>query len=108
MRCCSKAGAAACTFSRPLPSAWRDTSFRDLRAEGGFVVYAEQRDGRLARVSIRATVAQDLRLIDPFADGPYDHNLPVTRAAGEIRCRLQPGQTLELTERAPAPAVPKP
>jgi len=91
-----------------LPSAWRDTSFRDLRAEGGFVVSAEQRDGRLARVSIRATVAQDLRLIDPFAGGPYDHNLPVTRAAGEIRCRLQPGQTLELTERAPARADPKP
>lgn len=91
-----------------LPSAWRDTSFRDLRAEGGFVVSAEQRDGRLARVSIRATVDQDLRLIDPFAGGPYDQNLPVTRAADEIRIRLQPGQTLELTVRAPARAAPTP
>ncbi len=91
-----------------LPSTWRDTSFRDLRAEGGFVVSAEQRDGRLARVSIRATVAQDLRLIDPFSGHHYDHNLPVTRAAREIRCRLQPGQTLELTARAPARATPTP
>ena len=87
-----------------LPSAWRDMSFRDLRAEGGFVVSAEQRDGRLRRIAIRATVAQQLRLADPFSGRPYDHNLPVTRAAGEICCRLQPGQTLELTERAPARA----
>lgn len=87
-----------------LPAAWRDASFRDLRAEGGFVVSAKQRDGRLARVSIRATVAQELRLADPFSGRPYDHNLPVTRAAGEIHFRLQPGQTLELTERAPARA----
>jgi alpha-L-fucosidase 2 len=83
-----------------LPSAWRDTSFRDLRAEGGFVVSAEQRDGQLRRVAIRATVEQELRLADPFTGRPCDHNLPITRVAGEIRCRLRAGQTLELSGRA--------
>ena len=87
-----------------LPSTWREASFRDLRAEGGFVVSAEVRDGRVRRASIRATVDQELRLADPFSGRVFDHNLPVTRAAGEIRCRLRPGQTLELSAQAPARA----
>jgi alpha-L-fucosidase 2 len=84
-----------------LPAAWRDASFRDLRAEGGFLVSAERREGRLRRVSIRAAAEQELRLVDPFAGEAFDHNLPVQRHAGELHCILRPGQVLEL--QAPLP-----
>jgi alpha-L-fucosidase 2 len=82
-----------------LPSTWREASFRDLRAEGGFVVSAEVSDGRVTRASIRATVDQDLRLVDPFAGRDYEASVPLARANGELRGRLRAGQTVELRER---------
>ena len=87
-----------------LPAAWRDASFRDLRAEGGFAVSSEVRDGRVTRATVRATVDQDLRLADPFDGRDYESSLPLERAAGEFRGRLRAGQTLELKER-PVPLL---
>ncbi|MBM3853748.1 MAG: hypothetical protein FJ399_11420 [Verrucomicrobia bacterium] len=85
-----------------LSSTWREASFRDLRAEGGFVVSAEMRAGRVTRVSLRATVDQDLRLTDPFAGRAYEASLPLERMAGELRASLRAGQTVEVQERRPA------
>ena len=80
-----------------MPSAWRDASFHDLRAEGGFRVSAERRDGRTHRVRVTATVEQDLRLKAPFPGEKYTANRPVKRRSDELRIHLLPGQTLELT-----------
>ena len=44
---------------------WRDVSFSNLRAEGGFIVTAERRNGRTARIVVKATVDGLLRLLDP-------------------------------------------
>jgi len=82
-----------------LPSTWREASFHDLRAEGGFVVSGEVRDGRVRRASIRATVDRDLRLVDPFAGREFEASLPLERTAGELRGALRAGQTVELRER---------
>ena len=38
-----------------VPASWADASFRDLRAEGGFVVSAARRGGTTREVSVRAT-----------------------------------------------------
>ncbi|MBI5692096.1 MAG: hypothetical protein HZC55_18605 [Verrucomicrobia bacterium] len=88
-----------------LPSNWREASFRELRAEGGFVVSADVRDGRMRRATVRATVDQDLRLVDPFAGRDHESSLPLVRANGELRGRLRAGQTVELRERPAARAV---
>jgi alpha-L-fucosidase 2 len=88
-----------------LPSTWREASFRDLRAEGGFVVSAEVRDGRVRRATIRATVDQDLRLADPFPGREYEASLPLQRVAGELRGGIRAGQTVELRERPAARTV---
>jgi len=44
----------------------RDARFRDLRAQGGFLVSAEQKDGKVAEVAVTSTVGGSLRLLSPW------------------------------------------
>jgi alpha-L-fucosidase 2 len=81
-----------------MPAAWRESSFENLRAEGGFAVSADLRDGRTARVTVRATVAQPLRLKNPFDGDRFESSRPVHQAGDEIRVHLQPGETLLLKQ----------
>lgn len=48
------------------PSDWREASFTDLRAEGGFKVSARRSGGQTTWVNVVATVEGVLRLRDPF------------------------------------------
>ena len=43
----------------------KDASFTDLRAQGGFLVSAEQKAGRVVSLEITSTVGGKLRLLDP-------------------------------------------
>ncbi|QIG39444.1 glycoside hydrolase family 95 protein [Microbacterium sp. 4R-513] len=63
-----------------LPAAWRDGSFRGLRARGGFGVDCRWRDGRVAEFTIRADrtaegqpvrvrVNGEVRLVHPTREG---------------------------------------
>ena len=49
-----------------VSSKWSDVSFRDLRAEGGFVVAATREHGRTTLVRVGAPRGGKLRLRDPF------------------------------------------
>ncbi len=82
------------------PFAWRDASFQDLRAEGGFAVTAERRDGRTRRIAVRATVDQPLRLKNPFDGHRFDSSRKVEQHGDDILCQLKAGETLELKESA--------
>ena len=44
----------------------KDAKFEDLRAQGGFLVGAEQKDGKVASLRIVSTVGGKLRLLDPW------------------------------------------
>lgn len=44
----------------------KDAHFANLRAQGGFLVSAEQKSGSVARLSITSTVGGKLRLINPW------------------------------------------
>jgi hypothetical protein len=58
--------------------------FTDLRAQGGFLVSAEQKDGKLTKLEITSTVGGTLRLLNPWT--------------GKIVERAtQPGQRLAFT-----------
>lgn len=48
---------------------WRDVSFENLRAEGGYRVTAERKDGRTVRVGVAAERSGKLRIQDPFDRG---------------------------------------
>ena len=43
-----------------------DARFTNLRAQGGFLVSAEQKAGKIAKVEITSTVGGKLRLLNPW------------------------------------------
>lgn len=45
-----------------LPSAWRDVSFQDLRAEGAFLVSVQMRGGKMEFIRIHSLMGEPLRL----------------------------------------------
>ncbi len=79
-----------------VPEEWTEASFERLRAEGGFQVTAERKEGRTVRVAVRAGVSQSLRLEDPFGGRRYRASRPVQKSGSEIRAALRAGETLEL------------
>jgi len=54
----------------PAWPAEQDAAFVDLRAQGGLLVSAEQKAGKVGRVTIKATVAGTARILNPWSDQP--------------------------------------
>jgi hypothetical protein len=54
-----------------LPSAWKDVEFRDLRAEGAFLVSAKRSAGRTQWVQIRSLAGEPCR-VRPGFDGDFN------------------------------------
>jgi hypothetical protein len=48
----------------------QDAAFVDLRAQGGFLVSAEQKSGQVGPVTIKATVAGTVRVLNPWPGKP--------------------------------------
>ena len=75
---------------------WRDVSFRDLRAEGGFRVTASRVGGRTTHVPIGARVAASLRLRDTFKGGQVRWTRSGVRRDGrDYVVGLRQGESLE-------------
>jgi len=55
-----------------VPTAWKQSSFRDLRAEGGFLVSAAREEGKTAWVSIESLAGEPLVLKVPDWTGPLE------------------------------------
>jgi len=66
----------------------KDAAFADLRAQGGFLVTAEQKGGKVLRLEIRSTVGGKLRLLSPW-DGTI------------IERNTKPGENVRLTGTRP-------
>lgn len=79
-----------------LPAEWKDVSFEDLRAEGGFRVWAKRLNGRTMRVHIAATVDGRLRLRDPFENSATIdwHGADVLRDGADVVVTLRAGEVL--------------
>lgn len=59
-----------------VPDSWQDVSFRNLRAQGAFLVSAEKRDGRVVSVEIRSEKGGELQLCFFFFPPPRRTNCP--------------------------------
>jgi alpha-L-fucosidase 2 len=80
-----------------VPAHWRDVACRDLLAEGAFRVSALRLDGETQWVRVRAGVARQLRLRDPFAGAEFEVDGPAVRRAGQdLLAELRQGQTVTL------------
>jgi alpha-L-fucosidase 2 len=76
-----------------IPDEWRDVSFRDLRAEGAFLVSAERRRGVATRLSILSEKGGTVRVVWP--PGPKAPDQQVVDKALTFR----PGERKEFTFR---------
>jgi len=79
-----------------VPSQWEDVSFRDLRAEGGYIISAELKAGETVSLQIKATVDSKLKLKDPFGGMEVKWNRDDVRKVGEYyECDLGAGEELK-------------
>jgi alpha-L-fucosidase 2 len=67
-----------------IPDDWRDVSFYQLRAEGGFLVSAEKKDNEIKKVIIQSDKGTHCSFISPFTNK-------------KIELSFNPGEIKELT-----------
>jgi len=72
-----------------VPDSWRDAAFTTLRAQGAFLVSAEQRAGVTSRVEIRAEKGGLCRIVSPWS-------------GKELVFAMKSGDQLVLTEDSPS------
>jgi alpha-L-fucosidase 2 len=79
-----------------VPTPWKEVSFEDLRAEGGFRVWAKREAGRTKRIEIVSTTDSRLRLRDPFerADNIDWRGADIQRDGADIVVTLRAGESL--------------
>jgi hypothetical protein len=80
------------------PAAWTDASFEGLRVEGAFLVGAERRDGRVARLTVRAEAGGRLALVNPWpGEARLVRGRRAARVAGPVLAvSLRPGEEATL------------
>lgn len=78
-----------------VPSKWQDVSYRDLRAEGGYIISAERKSGQTVSLRIKATVDSKLILKDPFEGMQVKWNRDDIKKRGKYyECNLSAGEEL--------------
>jgi alpha-L-fucosidase 2 len=81
-----------------VPDQWRDVAFRDLVAEGAWVVSAVRLDGQAAWVRVRTGADRLLRLKNPFDDQPVTvTGVELAREGEDYVGELAAGQEVLLT-----------
>ncbi|MCH7226105.1 glycosyl hydrolase family 95 catalytic domain-containing protein [Haloferula sp. A504] len=83
-----------------LPSAWKDVEFRDLRAEGAFLVSAKRSKGKTEWIRIRSLAGEPCRVRpgmegEIMAEGPGNPQ-PVQVAPGVYELQLERGEEVML------------
>ncbi|MHC4567383.1 MAG: glycosyl hydrolase family 95 catalytic domain-containing protein, partial [Planctomycetota bacterium] len=87
-----------------IPPAWKDVSFRTLRAEGAFLITAERANGMTERVEILSEKGGLCRIENPFGrsgcrtTGVEEADLK--QENGEFVTRTKPGQEITLVRKA--------
>ncbi|WP_255501617.1 glycoside hydrolase family 95-like protein [Olivibacter sp. SDN3] len=84
-----------------VPQAWQDVSFRNLRAEGGFLISAEKKKGRYKEIRIRAEKGGVIRLKLPtetfkMADEPGKERIRNER--GFTTIQINSDETIKLID----------
>jgi len=75
----------------------QDAKFNNMRAQGGFLVSAEQIDGNVAKIEITSTVGGKLRLLSPWLGIQIDGKPLKPDAGGVVEVETKAGQRLTLS-----------
>ena len=76
------------------PDRWRDVTFRNLLAEGGWRVSAERRGGKTTRVEVLASAGGTLRLQSPWPNLAMNGRRSEADAHGVVEVPAKPGDLL--------------
>jgi alpha-L-fucosidase 2 len=86
-----------------IPSAWKNVSFKTLRAEGAFLITAERAAGRTERVEITSEKGGLCRIENPFGEAGCeiegDENIDLEERDGEFAIMTRPGQKITFIHR---------
>jgi alpha-L-fucosidase 2 len=78
-----------------VPSTWKDVSFENLRAEGGYIVSAKSRNGHTVCIRVTATTDGMLKLRNPFdVNAQVQWDFPIKQNGTDVEVLLRKGQTL--------------
>ncbi len=91
-----------------MPWQWHDASFRDIHAEGGFIVSAMRANNATISFKIKATVSGVLRLRDNFSGAKPRFNRKVKKDGRDFVVTLKAGQTLTGKLAKPRQLPPQP
>ena len=75
----------------------QDARFENLRAQGGFLVSAEQREGRVTKLEITSTAGGKLRLLSPWPAVAVEGRALEPDAQGIVEIATKPGETSVFT-----------
>jgi hypothetical protein len=70
--------------------------FDSLRAQGGFLVSAEQKDGKISRLEIVSTVGGTLQIVNPWPQVRVSDRVLEPDARGVVRTETVAGERLSL------------
>ena len=81
----------------PCWPADKDARFHRLRAQGGFLVSAQQAGGQVRSVTVTSTVGGRLRLLSPWKTLRVNGKQIPTGADGIVEVKTAPGQTFRFS-----------
>jgi hypothetical protein len=82
-----------------LPSRWKEASFKNLRAEGGVLVSADVRRGKLVKIALRHDKGAKVKLEAPWGQGlvkvqdASGQTVKVNRSTNILQFELSAGQS---------------
>jgi alpha-L-fucosidase 2 len=77
----------------------KDARFKNLRAQGGFLVSAEQRAGRITKLRITSTVGGRLRLLSPWSAVTVDGRTLQPDPSGIVEVLTRPGERFAFADK---------
>lgn len=79
-----------------IPGDWHEVSFRQLRAMGAFLVSAERKNGKVAKVTVYSEQGGALKLANPFTGGFRVEKGEVNQKTDLLETQMKAGETLVL------------
>ena len=80
-----------------IPAVWQNARFKNLRAQGAFLISASKENGTVNKVQITAEKGGKLRLDNPFAGRKFKSNIAYKLEGNTLVFELKPGNQLNLT-----------